>query len=299
MGLNIEKVLGIPVNTSSKEEILEYVKKYLRKKPKSEIRNPKIGVKPLVIFTPNPEIIAFSQRHPDFKEIVTTAQINLPDGSGVVWAMKRINGISVRRISGVDFMANLCEMAAKNRVRVGLIGGRGEVALRTAECLITQYPRLEVEVLETPIIRIKNKELRMKKQKIVKNQSGGNKHLDSYFIILESKGNAVRKEQYFQNLVKQLEQKHIGILFFALGVPKQEWFIDRVQRSAVSGQLKTPLVLMAVGGAFDYISGSVPRAPELVRNAGLEWFYRLIREPWRLKRQLLGARFFLDVLLKK
>ncbi|MEX0587348.1 MAG: WecB/TagA/CpsF family glycosyltransferase, partial [Patescibacteria group bacterium] len=41
-----------------------------------------------------------------------------------------------------------------------------------------------------------------------------------------------------------------------------------------------------VGGELDFIAGAQKRAPKLIRSLGLEWLYRLIRQPWRIKRQL-------------
>ena len=69
--------------------------------------------------------------------------------------------------------------------------------------------------------------------------------------------------------------------------------------SNVKSDKEKPLVLMAVGGSFDYISGRVKRAPVWMRNRGLEWLYRLIKEPLRIKRQLKGARFFWRVFRDK
>jgi N-acetylglucosaminyldiphosphoundecaprenol N-acetyl-beta-D-mannosaminyltransferase len=48
---------------------------------------------------------------------------------------------------------------------------------------------------------------------------------------------------------------------------------------------------VGVGGAFDFLSGRVSRAPDLVRRLGLEWLYRLAKEPWRWRRQLALPRF--------
>ena len=53
---------------------------------------------------------------------------------------------------------------------------------------------------------------------------------------------------------------------------------------------------MGVGGALDYFAGVVRRAPPWVRRLGLEWFYRLLREPWRWRRQLALPRFAFLVL---
>jgi N-acetylglucosaminyldiphosphoundecaprenol N-acetyl-beta-D-mannosaminyltransferase len=56
---------------------------------------------------------------------------------------------------------------------------------------------------------------------------------------------------------------------------------------------------MGVGGVYDYLSGRVPLAPPLWRRMGLEWLYRLIRQPWRWRRQLALPRFVLLVLLQR
>jgi N-acetylglucosaminyldiphosphoundecaprenol N-acetyl-beta-D-mannosaminyltransferase len=48
---------------------------------------------------------------------------------------------------------------------------------------------------------------------------------------------------------------------------------------------------MGVGGTFDFIAGRVPRAPLWLQRLGLEWVYRLYREPWRWRRMLRLPRF--------
>lgn len=75
------------------------------------------------------------------------------------------------------------------------------------------------------------------------------------------------------------------ILFVAFGHGKQEkWIADNLPEIPVK-------VAMGVGGAFDIISGKIPRAPQWMRNIGLEWLFRLIIQPWRIKRQLALIKF--------
>lgn len=77
----------------------------------------------------------------------------------------------------------------------------------------------------------------------------------------------------------------IDILFVAMGYPKQEeWIYNNLPHIPVK-------IAMGVGGSFDYISGNVPRAPKTMRNFGLEWLYRLFRQPWRWRRQLALISF--------
>jgi N-acetylglucosaminyldiphosphoundecaprenol N-acetyl-beta-D-mannosaminyltransferase len=79
------------------------------------------------------------------------------------------------------------------------------------------------------------------------------------------------------------------LLFVALGSPKQEMWID-------THKTQLPCVCIGVGGAFDMLAGRIPRAPYIMQKVGLEWFYRLIREPWRWRRQLRLLVFIFIVL---
>lgn len=69
-------------------------------------------------------------------------------------------------------------------------------------------------------------------------------------------------------------------LLVAMGFPRQEkWIAANLERLSVN-------VAVAEGGSFSFIAGAVSRAPNWMNRAGLEWLYRLARQPWRLKRQL-------------
>lgn len=70
------------------------------------------------------------------------------------------------------------------------------------------------------------------------------------------------------------------VLLVAYGAPAQDlWIARNLEALAVP-------VAIGVGGTFDYLSGRVPRAPGLLRSLGFEWLYRLVRQPWRWRRQL-------------
>ena len=83
------------------------------------------------------------------------------------------------------------------------------------------------------------------------------------------------------------------ILFVAFGSPKQEkWIYENLPKLDVT-------VAIGVGGSFDFISGKVKRAPVFIRNLGLEWLFRLIIQPWRVKRQIALLEFVILVLKEK
>ncbi|MFK2825572.1 WecB/TagA/CpsF family glycosyltransferase [Bacillus sp. B190/17] len=95
-------------------------------------------------------------------------------------------------------------------------------------------------------------------------------------------------------LVQQIRESGAALLFVALGSPRQElWIKDNM------ANLPNVKVFQGVGGSFDVYSGKVKRAPAAYRKLGLEWLYRLMKEPKRIKRQTALPKFLLKVLLKK
>ena len=83
------------------------------------------------------------------------------------------------------------------------------------------------------------------------------------------------------------------VLLVAYGAPRQELWIARLK-----GSLDVA-VAMGVGGAFDFLTGRVSRAPRWMRDAGLEWLYRLIRQPWRIRRMAVLPVYAIRVWLSE
>lgn len=81
------------------------------------------------------------------------------------------------------------------------------------------------------------------------------------------------------DLLQKINQTKPDIIFVALGGGKQEKWIDANLKNLPSVKLA-----MGIGGAFDFISGKIKRAPRIMRKLGLEWLFRLFMEPRRIKR---------------
>lgn len=92
---------------------------------------------------------------------------------------------------------------------------------------------------------------------------------------------------------RRLDAAQPDILFVAFGHPKQDIWID-----AHRAELPTT-VAIGVGGAFDFVAGVTVRAPGWIQRLGLEWFYRLIREPWRWRRMSRLPVFVVQVFFDK
>ena len=232
-------ILDVGITNATKQEILEYILKRLKKNGKKYF-----------IVTPNPEILALANKVKTYKNILNNAEIALPDGIGVIIAGKILGITFKERITGVELLESLCLAVAKKPITVGFLGGGEGIAEKTAECLVEKYPGLKVAFA----------------------------HPDYNF---------------YKNYNDYNGYKRIDILFVAFGAPKQErWIYENLDKLPVK-------VAIGVGGSFDYISGRVQRAPLLVRNLGLEWFFRLIMQPWRIKRQLALLEFAFLILKEK
>lgn len=254
------KLLGTSITTATKEEILEYIFKMMEK-----------GTEKGYIVTPNPEILVYASRSSEFQKILNGATLSLPDGIGVLLADRIHKNRLQGRITGVDMLDLLCSQSSKRAFTVGFLGGSRGVAELTAECLREKYPNLIVNFAgeEWPSGKMVNGQWLIDKN--------------------NSKGKSLPLNINHQSLII----KHIDILFVAFGVPKQEeWIAKNLSNIPVT-------VAMGVGGAFDYISGKVPRAPQLVRKVGMEWAFRLLVQPWRIKRQLALPVFIGKILKEK
>ena len=302
MDLQTTTILGIKITLNDKKDIINYVLDYLQKK----------SGQPLVIFTPNPEQIIQARENPEFSRVLNRGDINLPDGQRLVWADKLVGSAQLAvdrqkpqtanrkpqtllRIAGIEFMEELVKAAAKKDYPIALIGGREESAAGALNKLKQKYPGLKGWAEKSPEFRIRNQESGIMDKKISP---------DSMFIIQDS---SLQIKDYFNQLAKRIIRSNTKLVFVGLGAPKQEIFIKAIsqQLSAVrqseDGKPSTrtqaeglkvessPIILMSVGGAFDILSGKLPRVPKVLSN--LEFIWRLILEPGRFIRQLRLLKF--------
>ena len=92
-------------------------------------------------------------------------------------------------------------------------------------------------------------------------------------------------------IIEDIKEKKPDLLFVCLGFPKQETWID-THKEELGAK-----VLMGLGGSLDVFAGTVKRAPAIFQKLGLEWFYRLLKQPSRAIRMLALPKFGFTVLL--
>lgn len=113
-------------------------------------------------------------------------------------------------------------------------------------------------------------------------------------LQVAGRANGYVKEEEMPQLIDKINASGAEILFLALGSPKQEqWF------SSHRHALQHVKVCQGIGGTLDAITGNVKRAPEAWCRYNLEWLYRLLSEPKRIKRQKVLPVFALLVIIAK
>lgn len=94
-------------------------------------------------------------------------------------------------------------------------------------------------------------------------------------------------EKDAEEIINKIKEAQPHLLLVAFGAPKQDlWIAENL------GQLPSVRVAIGVGGTFDFIAGVQKRAPALMRSVGLEWMYRLVKQPRRFKRILNAVIVF-------
>jgi len=94
------------------------------------------------------------------------------------------------------------------------------------------------------------------------------------------------------DLIEDIKKHNPDIVFVAMGSPKQELLMEKIEKSHQA-------VYQGLGGSFDVYAGNVKRAPEWWVKNNLEWAYRLLKQPSRIKRQIYLVRFFINLHLNR
>ncbi len=210
------------------------------------------------IATPNPEMILAAQNDPEFLALLQLTTLNTPDGIGIVWAASAEHDPIWKSVLKLALLpVKKPRTPLPERVTgVDLFLDICHHASQTSKkiFLLGAQPGVAEktkQVLETLYPQIQ----------IVGTHSGSPSPFE---------------EEKIKDLINDVSP---DILFVAYGAPAQEKWIARNLR-----KMPTVKVAIGVGGTFDFVSGQIRRAPLLLQKTGLEWLYRLYKEPTRWKR---------------
>ncbi len=239
-------------------------------------RNLDSGTRRYWIATVNPEFVMAAEKDRVFKDILKKTSLNVVDGIGLVWA---------KEVSGIKYQVFSMKLLNAFKIGVDVLKGKHREQISSGADLILELAKMAKE---------KNKKIFLlggwqnraeRTAEFLKNKFGlKDNQLD--WCVGEPE---VKNEE----VVKKINNFKPDILLVAYGMKKQEfWINDNLEKLNVG-------LVMGVGRSFDYYSGDLKRAPNWVRKMGMEWFYSLIKEPKRFKRQLALPKFIWKVLREK
>ncbi|MEM9247683.1 MAG: WecB/TagA/CpsF family glycosyltransferase [Pseudomonadota bacterium] len=180
------------------------------------------------------------RRMPEFVAAYATQTHVTADGNPIVW-VERLAGRSVELVTGADLVLPLARQAADAGRGVALVGSTPDALERASAHLQERVPGLRISAQIAPAFG---------------------------FDPTGEEASALAR--------RLAEDDTLGLVFLALGAPKQEIFAAHLLNAAPR------LGIASVGAGLDFLAGAQRRAPRVVRRAGLEWLWRLLHDPRRL-----------------
>lgn len=243
----------------------------------------------VTVATPNPEQIVQMKEHAQFSQALKTFDLFLPDGQGIVWAARKAGRPLHERIPGVDVVRQLLdELNSTDGVGL-LIGGRGydEAPNETGAKKMSGAAEIQHQRAE------KREEIHSDKDTQVVIPKARFMPLPEFKHLYWLENFDKQNPNDTQLALEWIQKNHPMMVFVALGAPYQEMWIAKYREQLQKAGVRC---VMVVGGTFDVLTGRVQRAPDIMQNLGLEWLWRLIKEPWRWRRQLRLIRYLILVL---
>ncbi|MEA1868498.1 MAG: WecB/TagA/CpsF family glycosyltransferase [Thermodesulfobacteriota bacterium] len=244
-------ILGIPIDNLTMDETIERIFELIEAYGQDG--------RPRQVATVNVDFVVNTLswglkhiRHPELLDILRRADLVTADGMPIVWTSKLLGVPLKERVTGAALIPRLAEEAAKRQKSLYFLGGREGVGQQAAQVLKQSYPDLRIADVHSPYVYIEGEDL----------------------------VTAVNEDR---PLVERINNSGADILLIAFGNPKQEIWFHRNRNL-----LKVP-VSIGIGGTYEFIVGSVARAPEWMQKTGMEWIFRIAQDPGRLwKRYFVG-----------
>lgn len=239
-------ILGVPFDIVTLKSATEKVEQFSRS-------NEQIAGEPRTkqfhIATPNPEILLEAQKNKPFRKILQNTALNIPDGIGIIWASywNYFRGKTPKlkeRVTGTDLMAKIIEK--------------------------TNDPSSPLFQKKIFLLGAREGAGAIIKEKFLKK-------FPAIQISGTYSGSPLPNEE--EKIIKLIQNSDAEILFVAFGAPAQEFWIHKNLH-----KLPKIKIAMGVGGAFNFFANIQKRAPQWMQKSGLEWLFRLIQEPKRIKR---------------
>ena len=188
----------------------------------------------------------------DESRTLINRNLGYPDGIGAVWALQKKGIKNVVKIPGCELWLDVVNTYYKTK-SFYLVGGKQEIIEATVDQLKSEFDGINICNFRNGYITTEAEEL---------------------------------------TLINDIKRYKPDVVFIAMGSPKQEKLMERIQESHQA-------VYQGLGGSFDVYTGAVKRAPEWWVQNNMEWTYRLLSQPSRIKRQIHLVRFLINLVLNR
>ena len=255
-------ILGVRFDNLTRAEAAQRIAEMAVKGPKG------------YVVKPYSEFMARAARDARFRETLNGAALCLPDGVGVVWAAHYLSLPGGRLRALLQFPLSHLSML----LRPPALRGPVREPMHGVDLTWEMLAALERAGASAYLLGGTTEEL-----------VGTRRQVEARLPALRIAG---ARHGYFRTSGEESERVIADInaakpqaLLVAIGSPRQEeWIAENIGRLEVN-------VAVAEGGSFSFISGTTRRAPGWMRRAGLEWLFRLLRQPGRIRRQLALPAF--------
>lgn len=210
-----------------------------------------------LILTANPEILVSSFFNQNLYNLFKKADLILADGVGLILAARYLGQpIKNGRVTGVELLKQVCKKSQEFGFKIFLTGSDENVLDFATQNLKRKYKNVNIVGFKKgPIFSLNNL----------------NKLINDFN----------NKE-----LINNINYLKPNLIFVGFGSPKQEIWLNNF-----FGQIE-PNLGIGIGGAIDYLSGFIKEPPILIKKIGLEWLWRLIKQPKRLIRIIKAILVF-------
>jgi N-acetylglucosaminyldiphosphoundecaprenol N-acetyl-beta-D-mannosaminyltransferase len=267
-------ILGVPIDSFDKMRLIRHIKKKL------------ISGNTLFITTVNIEFLYRALQDEKIFSMLKKSSLNLADGVGVLWAAKYLS---------LDL--------PQNKYLRPLIAFSKLIGSLLAIVFYPKYLRSEIPekisgsdfVWDLSRLAAENnfKVFFLGGGSTIPEQAALRLQTEIYNLKVAGTYEGSPKPEEEKNISRIISKSGAEILFIAYGVPAEELWLER-------NLAKTKVRIgIGVGGTFDFLAGRTKRAPKFFQYIGLEWLWRLILEPKRIKRQLALPKFIKTVFIHR
>ena len=206
----------------------------------------------------NTNTVIRSYRDETLGEIINSFDIKTPDGFPIAKSSSILYNNNQRRVDGYNVLLTTIREGLEKNTSHYFFGSEDYILKKVIQNLEKDFPLINIVGSLSPPVTEFNK---------------------------------LTEEQYIQDI----QNVNPDIVWVSLGFPKQEMFIELLQKKY---RLQSNFV--GIGAVFEWVAGTKVKAPEFIANLGLEWLLRLVQEPRRLfKRYFIDNFLFLYLITKQ